>query len=69
MAYIRVLTKLPSGSCGWYIYYDINGKMFIDSPRQYFNNFHTLEDVVVIRDILNECIEDMKKREERENND
>lgn len=63
MAYIRITTKLPSGIEGWYIYYDVNGKMMIESPTW---KFHTFEDVKVIREILNECVEDMEKKKERE---
>ena len=68
MAYIRATTKLPSGLDGWYIYYDTNGKMFILSPGL-MDAFHTLDDVVVIRDILNECIKDIATKEFREKDD
>lgn len=60
MAYIRSTRELPSGIDGWYIYYDTNGKMMVESPNW---TFHTKEDLVVIRDILNQCIKDMEAKE------
>lgn len=63
MAYIRILEKLPSGIDGWYIYQDsVEGKLYISSP-EHGENYHTKEDVIYIRDILNLAIKDMEKHE------
>jgi len=63
MAFIRAGTILPSGIHGWYIYYDVNGKIFISSPVYHNSCFHTKEDIIFIRNILNECIERMEVEE------
>ena len=58
MAYIRALEKLPSGIDGWYIYKDSNkNKLYISSP-EHGENYHSPEDIVYIRDILNRAIQD-----------
>ena len=62
MAYIRVLNKLPSGIDGWYIYHDVNGKLYISGPNCGNNVFHTLKDTIVLRNILNEAIKYMKHK-------
>ena len=60
VAYIRTTRKLPSGVDGWYIYLSTCGKLFISSP-DWDRGHHTIEDTKVIRDILNQAIEDMEE--------
>lgn len=59
MSYSRWADTWPGGGPSWYIYHDVNGKLFCEPPgKSYYDGFLNKRDVEYLRDLLTEALDD-----------